>query len=166
MLSKRSRKVIRYSQEMQELKRYNSLKEVCAELGVSQSYSSYLLKTIKAGKILHNSYWKFQEHLELEHDEFFIDTGYGFEVSNFGTCRSPTGYLTKGCVRSGYMSYTKGKKSWYVHRIVAQTFLENPDNLPTVNHIDYNHFNNRIDNLEWASYKHQATHRDNKNLTF
>jgi hypothetical protein len=46
-----------------------------------------------------------------------------------------------------------------VHRAVASAFLENPRNLPTVNHKNHDKENNRIDNLEWASYKQQNAHK-------
>lgn len=44
----------------------------------------------------------------------------------------------------------------YVHRLVAETFIPNPKNLPEVNHKDLNKSNNCIDNLEWI------TNADNK----
>lgn len=41
----------------------------------------------------------------------------------------------------------------YAHRLVAETFIPNPNNLPVVNHKDENRLNNNIDNLEWVSHK-------------
>lgn len=47
------------------------------------------------------------------------------------------------------------KRKWeYVHRIVGQAFLDNPDNLPCINHKDYNRSNNIADNLEFCTYKY------------
>lgn len=45
-----------------------------------------------------------------------------------------------------------------VHRIIAQTWLENLKNLPTVNHKDGDGRNNKVDNLEWASHSDQVKH--------
>lgn len=49
-------------------------------------------------------------------------------------------------------------KYFSVHQLVAQTFLPNPDNKPTVNHIDGDKSNNHLDNLEWATYDEQMAH--------
>ena len=46
----------------------------------------------------------------------------------------------------------------YRHRLVAETFIPNPNNLPEVNHIDSNRSNNHIDNLEWVSRKQNKRH--------
>lgn len=43
------------------------------------------------------------------------------------------------------------KKKHYIHRLVANAFIENPDKLPIINHKDENKLNNRVDNLEWCS---------------
>lgn len=45
-------------------------------------------------------------------------------------------------------------KAFTIHRLVAQAFIPNPDNLPCINHKDENPKNNRVDNLEWCTYKY------------
>lgn len=51
------------------------------------------------------------------------------------------------------------KKDYLVHRLVALTFLDNPFNLPQVNHKDKNKLNNSVSNLEWISIKDNMIHR-------
>lgn len=52
-----------------------------------------------------------------------------------------------------------------VHRLVAITFIPNPDNEPTVNHISPDPSNNKVSNLEWASHKKQAQEARKRKLT-
>lgn len=57
---------------------------------------------------------------------------------------------TKGYLRV-YL-YDKGKRKHYkVHRLVAETFIPNPEGKPHVNHIDGNNQNNSVSNLEWVT---------------
>lgn len=58
----------------------------------------------------------------------------------------PRGYLQVALWKNG-----KGK-SLLIHRLVAITFLENPLDLPEINHIDENKHNNAVDNLEWTAH--------------
>lgn len=63
---------------------------------------------------------------------------------------------------SGYQFVTLSKdgqtKSFYVHRLVACAYVENPDNLPYVNHKDGNPANNHAENLEWVTHKQNCQH--------
>lgn len=89
------------------------------------------------------------------------------EVSNLGRVRS----LMRGGIpyilktqkdEKGYhrlrVTINRKKMSFKLHRIVAGAFIENPDNLPQVNHIDGNKDNNSADNLEWITNRDNARH--------
>lgn len=49
-------------------------------------------------------------------------------------------------------------KRFYVHRLIAETFIPNPAELPEVNHIDGNPLNNNVNNLEWSSRLDNVRH--------
>jgi hypothetical protein len=49
-------------------------------------------------------------------------------------------------------------KNYYIHRLVAITFIPNPENKPEVNHKDFNTLNNCVDNLEWVTSKENKKH--------
>ena len=53
---------------------------------------------------------------------------------------------------------SKGRVTCLVHRLVAQAYLENPNNLPIVNHLDNNRANNHISNLEWNTIQGNSDH--------
>lgn len=46
------------------------------------------------------------------------------------------------------------RKIFTIHRLVAETFIPNPDNLLCINHKDENKENNRVENLEWCTYEY------------
>lgn len=54
-------------------------------------------------------------------------------------------------ITNGYSIVKIKKKSYAVHRLVAMTYIKNPNNHPVVNHIDENKLNNKVENLEWVT---------------
>lgn len=66
-------------------------------------------------------------------------------------------YLKLTKTKNGYYFVNLSKNgaytSHYVHRLVAEAFIPNPDNKPEVNHIDEDKSNNSVSNLEWVTRK-------------
>ena len=59
------------------------------------------------------------------------------------------------------------RKTVRLNRIVAQTFIPNPENLTDVSHIDDNKLNNNLTNLQWLSHQDNCNHGDrNKKISF
>jgi len=61
------------------------------------------------------------------------------------------GYMTVNLYKNGI---NKQYKTFRVHRLVAEAFLPNPNNLPFVNHKDENKQNNNVNNLEWCTQQY------------
>ena len=87
-----------------------------------------------------------------------------YEVSNIGNVRNVrrNTLLRLSKNKYGYIQvwlYKNGIKTGLkVHRLVAEAFLPNPDNLPQVNHLDEDKTNNSVDNLEWCDQKYNVNY--------
>lgn len=92
-----------------------------------------------------------------------------YQVSNLGRVKSfregtkfgkQKEYILKPwLINSGYhvvMLYKedRSKRKYQLHRLVAETFIENSENLPCINHKDENKINNNASNLEWCTYSY------------
>ena len=114
----------------------------------------------------------------LKDEQWRVVKGYEnmYEVSNFGrvkslkfgekilkTPKNGAGYYSVNLYKNGHM------KGYFVHRLVAETFIENPLNLSQVNHKDENKTNNNPENLEWctnAYNQNYGSHNENVSKTF
>ena len=80
-----------------------------------------------------------------------------YQVSNLGKVKRNNHILKPGIHKKGYtyVNLSKnGKVSTYrVHRLIAETFIDNPENKSEVNHKDENKLNNNVNNLEWVTRK-------------
>ena len=96
-----------------------------------------------------------------------IETFNHHECSTYGNVRNiKTGKILKGSKSSrGYTQFCIsefGKRHLvFGHRLVAETFIENKDNKPFVNHVDGNKMNNHIENLEWCTPAENDSHAVN-----
>ena len=89
-----------------------------------------------------------------------------YKISNHGNVYSN---YTNKCLRAGthkdgykYVNLTKDGEKKYktIHRLVAEAFIPNPDNLPMVNHRDETPSNNNVDNLEWCDCSYNNTYNN------
>jgi Tol biopolymer transport system component len=60
--------------------------------------------------------------------------------------------------KKGYLTVNIKQKTTLVHRLIAETFISNPENKPQVNHIDGDKTNNNINNLEWTTNEQNMKH--------
>lgn len=94
-----------------------------------------------------------------------------YEISNFGIVRTKKRICTNHTILpkvkktqfvNGYKRvylYVDNKVSpKFIHRLVAETFIPNPNKLPQVNHKDENKLNNCVDNLEWCTAKYNCNY--------
>jgi hypothetical protein len=70
-------------------------------------------------------------------------------------------FLKPTKINSGYVKFNLGTKcrNQLIHRLVAEAFIANPNNLPQVNHINGDKTDNRVENLEWCDNRQNQIHR-------
>ncbi len=72
--------------------------------------------------------------------------------------------LRPGVNSKGYLRVSIGGVRMFVHRLVAEQYVPNPENKPQVNHKDGNKLNNHYTNLEWVTNQENRDHTVRSNL--
>ena len=175
LMKRYTRKVIITNKETGEEKYFDSVSE-CA------NYLNYTVSKISCtchGKRYDKTYemkYEIPERSIVEDDTIIwkeYPECYKYLVSNTGEVKNKkTNRIMMGSKVNGYrfVNFHPGniqtpKMNRLLHRMVAQTFLNNPDNKPVVNHKDTDILNNHVDNLEWVTYKENMnTEETIKNL--
>lgn len=107
---------------------------------------------------------------ELEWRQATIDgDGWPYEVSNLGDVRNADGKTRRAHINAfGYarlqLAREGTKQNVFVHRLVAEAFVENPDAKPEVNHRDGDKLNNAAANLEWVTRGENVRHAHDAGL--
>ena len=162
LMKRYMRKVIIKNLETDETKTFDSVTKCAEYLNYSIGKVSLTCRKKRKDKYYNIDYLDKEERMIDETDiiwKIYPECN-KYLVSNTGEVKNAkTGRIMMGSKQNGYrfLCLYAGKDipkmNRLVHRMVAQTFLENLENKPVVNHRDTNILNNHVDNLEWVTYK-------------
>ena len=92
-----------------------------------------------------------------------------YYISNFGNIKRKERLKQIITDRGGYkviQLFNNGKpKRYKIHRLVGEAFIENPENKPFIDHIDFDKSNNNVNNLRWVNRIESQQHRSKTTKT-
>ena len=83
----------------------------------------------------------------LDYDDYEILNQFPFTIR-----RKDNHYIVSETLSNGYIRVALNRESYNKHVIIAKQFLDNPNNLPFVDHINHNRTDNHLENLRWVSH--------------
>ena len=158
-ISPKVRQEVEEREEWREIKGYEDMYEV-SNLGNVRKLKGYCFvtpnNTYRAyvyinGKKKGIGTYKSKADAKLARDEYIKTHNgvYWYQILKPNIVRQYLAVTLSKCGKS---------KNFYIHRLVAEAFIPNPNNLPVVNHINFNKFCNTVHNLEWCSCKYNVNY--------
>lgn len=113
--------------------------------------------------VMEQEIWKpafgYEDYLEVSNKGNARRKAHSFVKSNGRWCHVHACNLRLCKTKTGYfLVNAKGGKAEQIHRLVALTFIPNPNNYTEVNHKDENKGNNCVENLEWCTHKYNSSY--------
>lgn len=136
--------------------------ECIGKTHVKVRFDSGLVGILRRSSFNTNSFSVPKTHQPLPKGARCLNCNENYYADEFGNIYNNNGMKLKTVRRGAYMGVSipiDGEiKSCSVHRLIAETFLPNPNHLPQVNHKDGNKHNNALSNLEWVTASENQRH--------
>ena len=155
------KKVYQYHIDGNYITEYRSVKDASLQTGIGKTNISRACREWKnaGGYAWYYAEENIEEFIDDSSEEWRVLSDFPrYSVSWKGQIRNDKSYkiLHPSPTKQGYIGLkiaNKDNKQCKIkmHRLIAQTFIPNPNNYPVVNHLDENKSNNCVDNLEWVT---------------